>query len=376
MRRPLLAVLAATALLAPASPATATPAPAPALGTVVGQGPLALPDGVRDTTATRIQYVSRTPSGAPITVTAGVYVPRGPEPAGGRPLVAMGHGTSGVNRQCAPTTVPDQFGNAPYLADLLRRGFAVVLTDYQGLGGEGVHPYLDSTSHGLDMLGSVRAARTLPVRFTPQTVLYGNSQGGRATEAAAELAPTRTPELRFAGNAMVSPALRIDYLPAVDAGRLSPTQYAIAPMLVRGAQAVDPSIRTEAVLRGPILAQRDALLSCTARMPATVNLSSVVPDDVRPEPGVRARFAAFFDRNQLPRTPNRGIPALVVYGRSDDLVDPAWTLRASADLCRAGVPLELAPRAGGHTSTADMGTVGRWIEDRFAGRPARSTCSG
>ncbi|RDH12113.1 alpha/beta hydrolase, partial [Tsukamurella pulmonis] len=80
MRRPLLAVLAATALLAPASPATATPAPAPALGTVVGQGPLALPDGVRDTTATRIQYVSRTPSGAPITVTAGVYVPRGPEP--------------------------------------------------------------------------------------------------------------------------------------------------------------------------------------------------------------------------------------------------------------------------------------------------------
>ncbi len=225
-------MVAAAALLLPAAPSSADPAPA--LGTLVSRGPLALPDGVAGATATGIRYVSRTPAGAPIVVTGGVYVPTGAVPAGGHPLVAMGHGTSGVRRECAPTDAKDQFGNAPYLADLLRRGFAVVLTDYQGLGGEGVHPYLDSTTHGLDVLGAVRAARALPVRFTDRTVLYGISQGGRATEAAAELAPTRTPELRFAGNAMISPALRLDFLAAVDAGTLSVPQYAITPMLPTG----------------------------------------------------------------------------------------------------------------------------------------------
>ncbi|WP_415847087.1 alpha/beta fold hydrolase [Tsukamurella strandjordii] len=287
----------------------------------------------------------------------------------------MGHGTSGVDRRCAPTDATDQFGNAPYLADLVRRGFAVVLPNYQGLGGEGLHPYLDSTSEGLDVLGSVRAARALPIRFTPDTVLYGNSQGGRATEAAAELAPTRAPELRFAGNALVSPALRLDILAQIDQGRMSLPQYSVMPMVVRGAQAVDPSIRTEAVLRGPILAQHDALLSCTARTPATLDLSSVTADDVRPEPGTRARLAAFFDRNQLPRQANRSVPALVVYGKSDDLVLPQWTRRGIADLCRAGVPVQVAARTGGHTDKRDIATVGDWIGDRFAGRPVAPNCA-
>ncbi len=65
----------------------------------------------------------------------------------------------------------------------------------------------------------------------------------------------------------------------------------------------------------------------------------------------------------------------MIIGRSDDLVNPAWTLRATADLCRAGVPVRVLQRPGGNSDDGDRGVVGAWIADRFAGVPARSTCA-
>ncbi len=361
------------------SSAQTSPAGTARLGALLRQGPAGhlAPALAAIADATYISYVSFTPSGAPIPVSGAVYVPKGTPPAGGWPLVAYAHATTGVTRDCAPTLSPDMFGNEPMVADLVgNRHWAVVMTDYQGLGGPGVHPYLDSTAQGLDVLGSIRAARSLGVPLARSTALYGFSQGGRASEAAAELAPTRTPEITLVGNAMISPALELDVMAAIDAGTFTPVQYAISPLLVRGLQAVDPSIRTDEILHGPLLRNNAALLACTGASVDQVAalLKGVSPADVRPEGSARPAMTAYFERNQLPRTPNRAVPDLVRRGSADALVTPAWTADAVRRLCAGGVRVQQEIRPGGHYAASDIASAGAWVADRFAGLPAPSTC--
>jgi hypothetical protein len=72
--------------------------------------------------------------------------------------VAWAHGTSGVFRGCAPSVMPSlyEYGSWSYL---IERGFAVVATDYAGLGNDEIgHPYVSLSSHANDVFYSVAAA--------------------------------------------------------------------------------------------------------------------------------------------------------------------------------------------------------------------------
>ena len=40
---------------------------------------------------------------------------------------------------------------------LVKSGYAVAMPDYQGLGEDGVHPYTDAKTAGLNMIDAVRA---------------------------------------------------------------------------------------------------------------------------------------------------------------------------------------------------------------------------
>jgi len=92
--------------------------------------------------AQRILYTSpdaRWNSGV-LPVSGTLYLPKGEPPAGGWPLVAWAHGTLGVADVCAPSWAMHCPRDATYLNRWLTHGFAVVATDYQGLGGPGPHP--------------------------------------------------------------------------------------------------------------------------------------------------------------------------------------------------------------------------------------------
>ena len=55
-------------------------------------------------------------------------------PPGGWPVIAWAHGTSGVARMCAPSLMRDiEYGDEGLVA-MVEAGFAVVATDYAGLG--------------------------------------------------------------------------------------------------------------------------------------------------------------------------------------------------------------------------------------------------
>src|SRR5947208_1260634 len=78
-------------------------------------------------------------------------------------------------------------------------GYAVVRTDYQGLGTPGIHQYLVGTAEGRSTLDIVRAARKLDSRVSGRTAIAGHSQGGHAALWGAALAPKWTPELNLRG---------------------------------------------------------------------------------------------------------------------------------------------------------------------------------
>ncbi len=132
-------------------------------------------------------------------VSAQVLIPRGKPPAGGWPVLAWAHGTSGIGLTCAPSIMGIGGSQAAFYAGWMRRGFAVVATDYPGLGEPGAPLYLNAHSGGMAVLDAVRAARRRFPSLSGDVVLEGHDQGAQAVIAAASMASAYTPNLRVHG---------------------------------------------------------------------------------------------------------------------------------------------------------------------------------
>lgn len=136
----------------------------------------------------------------PTTVSGGLFLPKGTPPEGGWPLIAWAHGTTGVADVCAPSFMPRSARDQAYLGAWLEAGYAIVATDYEGLGTPGPHPYLQYRSEGQAVLDSARAAlAAYPKLLRNSVVTMGQSQGSGAAIAAAYLAPAYAPDLKIKG---------------------------------------------------------------------------------------------------------------------------------------------------------------------------------
>lgn len=135
-----------------------------------------------------------------VPVSGLLLLPRGERPAGGWPVLAWAHGTLGISDRCAPSWTGLRERDATYINRWLAAGHAVVLTDYQGLGGPGPHPYLNWRVEGRSVLDAVRAALQLrPDDLANRVMLAGQSQGSGAALGAARLAKAYAPDLVVRG---------------------------------------------------------------------------------------------------------------------------------------------------------------------------------
>ncbi len=172
------------------------------LGQIVKQEPLATP--VAGAQAWRIAYISSDLADRKTIATAIVVAPVGARPNDGRPVVAWAHGTTGTAQNCGPSQVPNPAqplneyflvgGNSwtdyglPNVEAFIKEGYVVVATDYQGLGGGGRHQYAVAATQARDVINSVRATGALAASGAgKKAIVYGWSQGGGATLAAASL---------------------------------------------------------------------------------------------------------------------------------------------------------------------------------------------
>jgi pimeloyl-ACP methyl ester carboxylesterase len=222
-----------------APPAWTKPPAAQSPGDIIGAQPshlaLSVPGqfGTIPANSTRITYTSSDTNDSPTTVVGTFLEPAQPWTGPGeRPLVAYAGGTQGQSDQCAPSAMLSQVIRYQPPADaifeydliaidqLLSRGMAVVITDYHDFGTPGIHDFLNRKTQGYAVLDAARAALRLPgAGLNPHTpvVLYGYSQGGMASAAAAELQPKYAPDLNvrgtYTGGPVVDPE---DYIARTD----------------------------------------------------------------------------------------------------------------------------------------------------------------
>ena len=172
-------------------------------GTLIRQEPMSFRGG----SAYRVLYRSTGLHNEPIAVSGVVVVPPGAVPSGGRPIVAWAHPTSGIVSRCAPSLAIFVFQQIQGLREMVDRGYAVVATDYPGLGTPGPHPYLVGESEARAVLDLVRVARTMPeVGGSNSFAAWGHSQGGQAALFTGLIAESYAPELNLVGVAAAAPA--------------------------------------------------------------------------------------------------------------------------------------------------------------------------
>lgn len=161
----------------------------------------------------RITYTSTDAFGHVVPVTGEVMIPNGTPPKGGWPVISWAHGTSGLADACAPSRVgpAEKSRDFTYLKAWMSQGYAVVATDYAGLGTPGLPAYLHGLSESHNIVDIVKAARTFANRgpawrqLARKYVIIGQSQGGGAAIYAARYAT------QFGGRAL-------DYRGAVGTG--------------------------------------------------------------------------------------------------------------------------------------------------------------
>ncbi|MEU5595310.1 lipase family protein [Streptomyces sp. NPDC020298] len=354
--------------------------------------------------ATRLMYKSTDSGGDPVAVTGAYIEPAADWKGGGaRPLVAVAPGTMGQGDQCAaslglehPLQLNGQTVSVGYedlsIYRLLAEGVAVVVTDYVGLGAtDRLHTYVNRVDGAHAVLDAVRAARALTgssVTAGSRVGLYGYSQGGGATAAAAELQPTYAPDVVLAGTySGAPPADLTEVTEAIDGSDLA----GALGWAVNGFLQSDPALKpiAEAHLNAAgkaaladlsTMCVGDALLAYgSAHSTAWTKDGTSLGDIIRSEPAL----SAFLDDQRIGRAEPAG-PVRVATGVNDNLVPHRQARRLAVDWCRAGGDVTYVPVAVPGTGSgllnhlgpllADQGDALSWLTDRLSGKPAVSNC--
>jgi pimeloyl-ACP methyl ester carboxylesterase len=329
--------------------------------------------------AARITYLSTSGvDGSRQEVSGTAFAPVGNPPDGGWPVIAYGHAAAGIRSECAPSLDPMLLGLSNTVMGLVKAGFVVTVSDYQGLGLDRAHhPFLDATTEGYNLIDSVRAARKLIPHVSDRWLAFGGSQGGQAAWAANELAPQYAPDLHIMGSASYSAPLAIDgFVDAAVDGTQTPDQRLVLLQILASLAAESPDFRLDDYRRGFASDNWDALLACKG--PGVADRDELAKqlsnDDLKPaNPQAADALRARLQAMSLPRLPATA-PILVIYGGQDQLIPPTWTDRALDAACRKGdvIQIELQPDKGHADVAGDPAFP--WINSRFAGDPPRNDC--
>lgn len=226
------------------------------------------------------------PTDEPIAVSGLIAFPAGEVPVGGWPVLSWAHGTVGSADHAAPSMDPyltaepgdsglgllRKINKAPHalLNAFLQAGWAVAMTDYEGLGTYGCHPYLLGVSEGRGVLDIVPAVRRLAEQVgrpgdavSDRYAIVGHSQGGQAALWAAHLASRPADPYPTAGTligvAALAPASNLTKglqgaysLPGV---ALVPDLGAFYPLFSNGVFGGDPGIDPADIFQPAALAK-------------------------------------------------------------------------------------------------------------------------
>jgi hypothetical protein len=328
--------------------------------------------------AARVVYRSTNgDTGAETKVSGSVFTPTGEPPPGGWPIVALAHGTTGILRQCAPSQTDDLWDLAEPVMNYVKSGYAVALADYEGLGEDGVHPYMDAKTAGLNVIDSVRALRHAFPGTSTRWLAFGGSQGGAAAWAANEQAKSYAPELELVGAVANSPAADLSgMVDKAQRATLSVDQMPLFLNIVEAVARVHPDVDRGDFRSGAAATYWVPLLSCNPDTSAYrgTETKRLKPEEFAPRTQDAAnRLRAVLVKWALPQQP-LSAPLSVTYGGRDTYVDAQWTTDAIARQCALGGVVDWDLQPGKGHGDIDIVHQFDWMADRFADKPATSQC--
>ncbi len=331
--------------------------------------------------AWQMLYHSTDLSGHDSAVSGLVLVPPGPQPAHGWPVVAWAHGTTGLADRCAPSIAPELGGDASAVREvraLLARSWAVVASDYPGLGTPGVHTYLIGQADARAVIDSVTAAHLLlGQRVSASWITVGHSEGGQTALFVAQTAEQRAPQWNFLGTVALAPASTLEALIPLAEATHDPVEQAYLIYALEGLSAVDTRLHVEQLLTPqarPVLA--DTTNGCIDEI--TNDLTRRRLDHLLDvNAATRARLNIELGHYDDPDQKRADTPILIAQGTADNDVPRGATDGLASRLCTLGdrVEYRLFPGLDHNNLVAgSLSLVGTWITTRLDNQTASTTC--
>ena len=292
-----------------------------------------------------VTYTSQTAAGARDLVSGTVAIPQGDAPDGGWPVISWAHGTVGVGDACAPSADTVHGPSHGYLgrtSAMLDRwvaaGYAVVQTDYEGLGTPGDHPYMNGDSASNTVVDIVRAARDLDPNIGTKWIAMGHSQGGHAAIYAAARGQDRAPELDLQAVVAMAPGSRTsDVVSYFQAGKGLDQAMRFLPILLLGAQGARPDLDADAMLTPEALPLLTA--ARTGCMDDVQAAAAEAPTGGIFNPGANLQGLHDYYTGQELESLKLTVPTMIVQGGADQLVFRAVTDKEVTALCGGGADI-------------------------------------
>ncbi len=323
--------------------------------------------------AWRILYRSTGAVGEPTAVSGTLLLPVGTRTGQELPLIAYAIGTHGIGDSAAPSRLlsTGRDWEAGLMALVLARGYAVVVSDYQGLGTQGDHAFMVGRALGCNVLDAMRAARQLaPIELPDHgpAAIMGYSEGGTAAAWAAQLQPSYAPELELAGVAAGAAAADVELAgPTLDGTFFS---FFLAYGAI-GYAAAYPELELDPYLVGRAAETIDALrrtniLQAAVRGPRFAHVAQLTSPNVLELPHWRTRLR----ENRLGRLAPAA-PVVLHHARHDQLVAFEHSEQLLEDWRALGVDVDLRITRGGFDHLSGGVASGPAALDWLAKRIAR-----
>ncbi|MGW0175196.1 alpha/beta hydrolase [Rhodococcus sp. NPDC003322] len=371
--------LAVAAALFGAAPAHAVPEAA-APGTVTSTA--ALPQDLwypGTAHAEKLTYWTTGANGEPALSTGAVFLPAGPVPEGGWPVISWAHGTVGLGDDCAPSVAGPAARDRDfaYLGTWLSQGYAIVASDYAGLGTPGTMPYLDGKAEAHSVVDMVKAGRNAQPGLSNRWVTIGQSQGGGAAITTARHATEfGGPTLDYRGAVGTGVPAYIENIVALAGPGVPPvalpaglTAYAL--YILAGLNAAHPEASIPSLLsdEGRSWMAR-AETECIGPFEESVRGLVLGSLFVKPLSSIPNVHGLLTDYMGIPET-GYDQPFFIGQGlRDTDIIMPS-TLQLGATLARNGEPVTFKTYPTDHSGTmaASLADTVPFVRELFDGTP-------
>lgn len=345
---------------------TATPLPAGKPGDLIRSQRFEdydLPDGV---SAVRILYHSVAATGADVAASGVVLIPRGDAPKGGWPIIAWAHPFVAVARMCAPS-LRRGLGSGSVLSMYVNLGYAVVATDYVGLGTSFRNASFDAQSNATDVINSVLAARKAAAELGTRWIALGEANGGTSALFVAEL-QDGAKDHGYLGSVSISGVLDLK----VATEQLWPGNWKDGfAFLAYGIKTVYPAFRLEDMLAPEGLGRYESVTSACSAPALTSALS---PAEVLKPGWQYISFVRQFLLRNDPGSKPAHAPLMVI-----STENPMGSTDAEVVTRMCGQKDHIAFETYPSLDTNDLfgtsvATQMAWIKARFDGRMTATTC--